>query len=346
MMKSIEKADPAIVVTDLEKTYRGGIEAVKRISFRIERGEIFGFLGPNGAGKSTTIMMLTTLIRPTGGSAIVNGLDIVKDSYRVRTQLGYVSQELAVDDNLTGHENLVLQARFYHIPRSQIASRIDEVLKLVGLGDRAHDRVEFYSGGMRKRLDIACGLIHRPSVLFLDEPTLGLDIQTRHEIWHYIERLRSENKMTIFLTTHYMDEADALCDRIAIIDRGVIKAIDVPGTLKDQLGGDVIFFRFADAPQSATASALAALQALPDVKELSQRSEGEHVVVARNGDFLLPQIFDVAQDNGVKIESVTLKRPTLDDVYLSHTGRGLRDEVGGSGEAVKKQMFAMRRARR
>ena len=209
-MRPMKTTDPAIAVTDLQKTYRGGIEAVRGISFQIERGEIFGFLGPNGAGKSTTIMMLTTLIRPTGGSAIVNGLDIVKESYRVRTQLGYVSQELAVDDNLTGYENMILQARFYHIPKSQINARIDEVLELVGLNDRAHDRVEFYSGGMRKRLDIACGLIHRPSVLFLDEPTLGLDIQTRHEIWHYIEQLRSDNKMTIFLTTHYMDEALSL----------------------------------------------------------------------------------------------------------------------------------------
>ncbi len=343
-MEQVKKAHPAIEVTDLKKTYRGGIEAVRGISFQVERGEIFGFLGPNGAGKSTTIMMLTTLIKPTGGHATVNGLDIVKESYRVRTQLGYVSQDLAVDDNLTGRENMILQAHFYHIPKPQVNARIDEVLELVGLRDRADDRVEFYSGGMRKRLDIACGLIHRPSILFLDEPTLGLDIQTRHEIWRYIERLRSESQMTIFLTTHYMDEADALCNRIAIIDCGQIKAIGTPAALKDQLGGDVIFLRFNNLSGPAAAS-LEAISALPGVKKLSHRGK-EHVVVAKNGDFLLPRIFEVAQNKGAKIESVILKKPTLDDVYLAHTGRGLRDgEVAGK-EEVKRQVRRMRRARR
>ncbi len=337
-------AAPAIEVIDLKKTYRGGIEAVKGISFQVEKGEIFGFLGPNGAGKSTTIMMLTTLIKPTGGRAAVDGFDVVKEAYRVRTRLGYVSQDLAVDDNLTGRENLILQAHFYHIPRSQLKARIDEVLELVGLRERCDDRVEFYSGGMRKRLDIACGLIHRPSILFLDEPTLGLDIQTRHEIWRYIEKLRSENKMTIFLTTHYMDEADALCDRVAIIDRGVIKAIDAPSALKDQLGGDVIFFRFSDGSGDAAAATMAALRELPGVKEISQHGE-EKVVVARNGDLLLPQIFEAAQKNGARIESVTLKRPTLDDVYLAHTGRALREGAGGK-EEFRRQRMAMRRARR
>ena len=338
-------ATPAIEVIDLKKIYRGGIEAVKGISFQIERGEIFGFLGPNGAGKSTTIMMLTTLIKPTGGRAAVDGLDVVKDAYRVRTRLGYVSQDLAVDDHLTGRENLILQAHFYHIPRYQIKARIDEVLELVGLSERCDDRVEFYSGGMRKRLDIACGLIHRPSILFLDEPTLGLDIQTRHEIWRYIERLRSENKMTIFLTTHYMDEADALCDRIAIIDRGVIKAIDAPAALKDQLGGDVIFFRFSEGSGDAAAATLAAMRKLPGVKEISQRGE-ENVVVARNGDLMLPRVFEAAQKNGARIESVTLKRPTLDDVYLAHTGRALRDQAADGKEEAQKQRVRMRRARR
>lgn len=344
-MEQIKTADPAIEVIDLKKTYRGGTEAVKGISFKIERGEIFGFLGPNGAGKSTTIMMLTTLIKPTGGRAMVNGLDVVKDAYRVRTRLGYVSQDLAVDDHLTGRENMILQARFYHISRPQIKARIDEVLELVGLSDRCDDRVEFYSGGMRKRLDIACGLIHRPEVLFLDEPTLGLDIQTRHEIWRYIERLRSENKMTIFLTTHYMDEADALCDRIAIIDRGLIKAIDAPAVLKDQLGGDVIFFRFSDGTAETAAATLTALRDLPGVQDLSRRG-AENIVVAKNGDFLLPQIFDAAQKNGAKIESVTLKRPTLDEVYLAHTGRALRDQAADGKEEAQKQRVRMRRARR
>ncbi|HHX86913.1 MAG TPA: ATP-binding cassette domain-containing protein [Firmicutes bacterium] len=333
-----------MVVNELAKTYSGGIEAVNGISFQVKSGEIFGFLGPNGAGKSTTIKMLTTLIRPTGGTATVNGLDVVKDAYRVRNQLGYVSQDLAVDDSLTGRQNLILQAAFYHIPRQQADKRILELLDLVGLSDRRHDRVESYSGGMRKRLDIACGLIHRPRILFLDEPTLGLDIQTRHEIWRYIERLRSEYQMTIFLTTHYMDEADTLCDRIAIIDRGLLKVIDSPSTLKSRLGGDVIFFRFGSTSERVAAATVEALKALPDVKEVTL-SGREQVVVAKNGSSLLPQIFDIARVKGARIDSVTLKRPTLDEVYLAHTGRALRDKQPGK-EDVQRQMMAMRRARR
>ncbi|MEW5866451.1 MAG: ATP-binding cassette domain-containing protein [Bacillota bacterium] len=336
--------DVTIDVRGLSKTYPGGIEAVKGVSFQVRRGEVFGFLGPNGAGKSTTIMMLMTLIRPTSGVATVNGFNIIKDPYRVRMQLGYVSQDLAVDDNLTGRENLRLQAGLYHLSKEEAEARISEVLELVGLRERCDDRVESYSGGMRKRLDIACGLIHRPRILFLDEPTLGLDIQTRHEIWRHIERLRSENEMTIFLTTHYMDEADALCDRIAIIDRGVIKAIDSPATLKSQLGGDVIYLRFDAACEHATAATLEALKELPEIKEISPRGE-EHVVVARNGDWLLPRIFETAQEKGARINSVSLKRPTLDDVYLAYTGRTLRDGQG-SREEAHRQMIAMRRIRK
>ncbi|NLG80344.1 MAG: ATP-binding cassette domain-containing protein, partial [Firmicutes bacterium] len=280
MSASVERAeadarvdDVIIDVQELRKTYPGGIEAVKGISFQVMKGEVFGFLGPNGAGKSTTIMMLTTLLRPTGGTAVINGFDIAKAPYEVRMQLGYVSQDLAVDDNLTGRENLRLQAGFYHIPKDQVNARINEVLELVGLADRADHLVESYSGGMRKRLDIACGLIHRPRVLFLDEPTLGLDIQTRREIWRHIERLRRENSMTMFLTTHYMEEADTLCDRIAIIDRGVIKAIGSPGALKAQLGGDVIYIRFDEAHADRIGETVEALRALPEVKEIRARRD-------------------------------------------------------------------------
>lgn len=338
--------DEVIVdVKGLSKTYPGGIEAVKDISFQVRRGEVFGFLGPNGAGKSTTIMMLITLIRPTSGTATVNGFDIAKHRYRVRTQLGYVSQDLAVDDSLTGRENLRLQAGLYHLPRAEAEARIDEVLELVSLKDRSDDRVESYSGGMRKRLDIAAGLIHRPRVLFLDEPTLGLDIQTRREIWRHIERLRTESNMTIFLTTHYMDEADALCDRIAIIDRGEIRAVDSPAALKSRLGGDVISLRFDEgADRDRIEEAVEALRALPEVKEVSRRGE-DHVVVARNGDSLLPRVFETAQGKGARIASVSLKKPTLDDVYLAYTGRALRDEQGGKEEA-RRLMLAMRRIRR
>ncbi len=422
MSASVERAeadarvdDVIIDVQELRKTYPGGIEAVKGISFQVMKGEVFGFLGPNGAGKSTTIMMLTTLLRPTAGTAVINGFDIAKAPYEVRMQLGYVSQDLAVDDNLTGRENLRLQAGFYHIPKDQVNPRINEVLELVGLADRADDLVESYSGGMRKRLDIACGLIHRPRVLFLDEPTLGLDIQTRREIWRHIERLRRKNRMTMFLTTHYMEEADTLCDRIAIIDRGVIKAIGSPGALKAQLGGDVIYIRFDEAHADRIAETVEALRALPEVKEIrahrddmrdiggkAQDGSGgrvlacegrggglaggdtgsgsgardrdmpgaglpdtgapvgslrggemqggsadylEYTIVARDGNLLLPRIFETVQAKGTRIASVSLKKPTLDDVYLAYTGRALRDEHG-SREDARRFMMAMRRVRR
>jgi len=261
----------------LTKVYPGGIVAVNNVSFSVNEGEIFGFLGPNGAGKSTTIAMLTTLISPTKGTATINGIDITRHAYQARLELGFVSQDLAVEDALSGYDNLRLQAGFYHIPRTEAQVRIAEVLKMVDLTARAKDKAETYSGGMRKRLDIACGLIHRPRILFLDEPTLGLDIQTRREIWKYINTLREEIKMTIFLTTHYMDEADSLCDRVAIIDRGIIKTLDTPAALKDALK-----------------------------KEIEQ--------------------------------------PTLDDVFLHHTGKEMREDYSNKEAAFKSRMI-MRRAR-
>jgi len=262
----------------LTKVYKGGILAVDHVSFTVKEGEIFGFLGPNGAGKSTTISMLTTLISPTEGTAIVSGIDISRSPYQARLEIGYVSQDLAVEDALTGYENLKLQAGFYHIPKKEAEQRIDEVLTLVDLKNRAKDKAETYSGGMRKRLDIACGLIHRPRLLFLDEPTLGLDIQTRREIWKYVNHLREEIKMTIFLTTHYMDEADSLCDRIAIIDRGVIKTLDTPANLKASIS-----------------------QEIPN--------------------------------------------PSLDDVFLHHTGHEMRDDNSDKESAIRSRMI-MRRTRR
>jgi ABC-2 type transport system ATP-binding protein len=266
-----------IEAQSLSKQYKGGVLAVDNVSFTVYEGEIFGFLGPNGAGKSTTIALLTTLLSPTSGTATINGTDIIKYPYRARLELGFVSQDLAVEDALTGYDNLRLQAGFYHLTRAEAASRIGEVLEMVDLTNRAKDKVETYSGGMRKRLDIACGLIHRPRILFLDEPTLGLDIQTRREIWKYVNNLREEIKMTIFLTTHYMDEADQLCDRIAIIDRGVIKTLDTPLALKDAI-----------------------------------RSE--------------------------------IENPTLDDVFLHHTGKEMREDPTSKEEAFKSRMV-IRRAR-
>ncbi|WP_027718886.1 ATP-binding cassette domain-containing protein [Desulfovirgula thermocuniculi] len=332
-----------IEVEGLTKVYARGIVAVKEVTFAVEEGEIFGFLGPNGAGKSTTIMMLTTLIKPTAGRAFVAGFDVVREPGRVRLCIGYVSQELAVDDNLSGRDNLFLQAGFYHLPRGEARARCDELLKMMGLYERADDLVETYSGGMRKRLDIACGLIHRPKVLFLDEPTVGLDTQTRHQIWGYIKALREKYGMTIFMTTHYMEEADALCDRIAIIDRGVIKAVGAPAALKDRLGGDVVTLRFKEAPAEKIREAVAALEGLAGVRGVKHQ-DGDCFIVARGGGELIPQIFQVLQPLGVGVERVTLKRPSLDDVYLYYTGRELRDETGSKEEAMRARML-MRRVR-
>ncbi|MEM4302989.1 MAG: ATP-binding cassette domain-containing protein, partial [Candidatus Caldarchaeum sp.] len=225
----------AIVAEDLVKVF-GKLVAVDRVWLSVREGELFGFLGPNGAGKTTTINILTTLLRPTSGRAVVGGYDVVAQAEKVRRGVGLVPQDLTVDDELTGWENLMLQAGLYHIPKHEARKKAAEVLELVGLMDAAKRKVETYSGGMRKRLELAAGLIHNPEILFLDEPTLGLDVQTRAAIWDYIKRLRKELGMTVFLTTHYMDEADALCDRIAIIDHGRIKALDTPANLKASLG--------------------------------------------------------------------------------------------------------------
>ena len=221
----------SVETRSLSKSF-GAANAINDISFAVESGEIFGFLGPNGAGKSTTIMILTTLLKPTSGQALVFGFDVMTQPKQVRQSIGYVQQESTVDEYLTGRENLLLQARLNHIPKDQINKRIDDILELIELSDKQNDSVVTYSGGMRKRLDIAGGLLHRPKVLFLDEPTVGLDIQTRRKIWEYIKKIHKEFEMTIFLTTHYMEEADQLCDRIGIIDRGEIQVIDSPENMK------------------------------------------------------------------------------------------------------------------
>lgn len=333
----------AIVETEeLTKRYAGGTLAVDRVSFQVRAGEIFGFLGPNGAGKTTTIMMLTTLIRPTSGRAVVCGYDVVAAPHRVRQQLGYVSQDVAVDDNLTGWENLYLQGRLYHVPPAVLKERIADVLATVELEEHAHRPVATYSGGMRKRLDIAAGLIHRPRLLFLDEPTLGLDIQTRSRIWEYIRRLRDEHGLTVFLTTHYMEEADRLCDRVAIIDRGRIVALDTPAALKRSLGGDLITIRLAGT--TATPDLAAGMAALPLVESVRPGADGTFQLVVREGERATPVLLDYLSSRGIRVDSVALKRPTLDDVFLRYTGRQLREEEGAA--AYHRMMRAVRRVRR
>ena len=334
-----------IETTGLTKVFHGGITAVDNVSFSVKEGEIFGFLGPNGAGKSTTIAMLTTLISPTKGNAIVAGMDIAKQPYKVRLAIGYVSQDLAVDDALTGYENLRIQAGFYHISRKEAPARIAEVLKMVELQDRAKDKVETYSGGMRKRLDIACGLIHRPKLLFLDEPTLGLDIQTRREIWKYINRLREETGMTIFLTTHYMDEADSLCDRIAIIDIGKINALDTPANLKSSLGNEIVEFQFSTVDTLEIQAALEKIKALDFVKSVANAGVRGYMAAVNNGEASIPAIFETLKDSKAKISHILFKQPSLEDVFLHYTGREMR-EAGGGKENAAKSRIMMRRMRK
>ena len=330
----------AVEIKSLSKIYEKGFKAVDDISIKVENGEIFGFLGPNGAGKSTTIMILTTLLKPTSGIAHVAGFDVVSQAKQVREMIGYVQQDSTVDEYLTGRENLELQARLNHLQKDSIKSRIDEILNLVELSDRQHDSVIAYSGGMRKRLDIAGGLLHRPKVLFLDEPTLGLDIQTRYKIWEYVKKIHKEYDMSIFLTTHYMEEADKLCDNISIIDHGKIKVTDSPILLKNALGNDVIVFEIdSDTKLESLISEIQEIQLVKDIKTNGQ----EVTVFSTNGNQVMPKIFEISSKIGIKIESISLTKPSLDDVFLSYTGRELRDENGGYNK--KKEREKMRRIR-
>jgi ABC-2 type transport system ATP-binding protein len=331
-----------IKTENLTKIYSSNIKAVDNVSFEVEEEEIYGFLGPNGAGKTTTILMLITLLKPTSGEATVCGFDVAKEQAKVRASIGYVSQDTAVDENLTGRENLLLQGRFYHLPKEVLEKRINEVLEMVDLADRASSLVSTYSGGMRKRLDIAEGLIHRPRVLFVDEPTLGLDIQTRHKIWEYIQRLREESHMTIFLTTHYMDEADKLCDRIGIIDYGQIKVVGEPNELKSQIGGDIITLKFANETNIHANEALAEIKKLSSIENVVPIKNSFNVV-AKDGETTVPKIFEVASKIGATIESISLKRPTLDDVFMAYTGRELREETGNKEDLMKDRIRSWRR---
>lgn len=330
----------AVETKSLSKIYTNGLKAVDDISIKVDNGEIFGFLGPNGAGKSTTIMILTTLLKPTLGAAFVAGYDVVLQAKKVREMIGYVQQDSTVDEYLTGRENLELQARLNHIQKDSIKSRIDEILDLVELSDRQHDSVIAYSGGMRKRLDIAGGLLHRPKVLFLDEPTLGLDIQTRYKIWEYIKKIHKEFDMSIFLTTHYMEEADRLCDKISIIDYGKIKVTDSPTSLKNALGNDVVIFEVdSDTKIQSLIYEIQKMQLVKDIK-----TNGKEVTVfSTNGNEVMPKIFEISAKVGINIESISLTRPTLDDVFLSYTGREIRDESGMYND--KKEREKMRRLR-
>lgn len=328
----------SIETKSLSKIF-GDLRAVDDISFKVEKGEIFGFLGPNGAGKSTTMMILTTLLKPTTGQALVSGFDVVTQPKQVRQSIGYVQQETTVDEYLTGRENLLLQARLNHIPKDQIDARIDEVLELIELSDKQKDPVVTYSGGMRKRLDIAGGLLHRPKVLFLDEPTVGLDIQTRRKIWEYIKKIHKEFEMTIFLTTHYMEEADQLCNRVGIIDGGKIQVIDSPQNMKSAMGNEVISLTLES---DESKSFLSELEKIDLIKKINQ-DQNKIVLFASKGTEVIPKIFQISSDLGIKITSISLTQPTLDDVFISYTGHEIRSEEGGFNR--KREHAKMKRLR-
>ncbi|MBU7043709.1 MAG: ATP-binding cassette domain-containing protein [Theionarchaea archaeon] len=315
-----------IHVTNLCK-YFNGIKAVDGISFSVEKGEIFGFLGPNGAGKTTTIDVLCTLTRPTSGTASVNGFNITECPDDVRRSIGLIFQEPSLDDRLTAEENLDFHGMIYDVPKAMREKRKEELLKMVELWDRKKDQVKTFSGGMKRRLEIARGLLHQPRILFLDEPTLGLDPQTRNHIWKYINHLRDESQMTIFMTTHYMDEAEN-CDRIAIIDHGKIVAIDTPENLKKNVGGDIITIRTSDDEKAEDEiGAKYHLQVRRDAK-------GIHLEIENSEEFIPAFISSFS----THIDAINLRRPTLDDVFLKLTGHEIRDEEGSAKDRLKQHM--------
>ncbi|MDE3086117.1 MAG: ATP-binding cassette domain-containing protein [Acidobacteriota bacterium] len=327
------EAPSAIDVHELARRF-GDLDAVRGVSFEVRAGETFGFLGPNGAGKSTTISMLCTLLAPTSGRALVAGFDVAAQRAEVRKRIGLVFQDTTLDDYLTATENLRFHAELYGVPRAQAAERLRAVLEMVGLWGRRDSLVRTFSGGMKRRLEIARGLLHSPRVLFLDEPTVGLDPQTRAHIWSYINDLRRRESITMFLTTHYMDEAEH-CDRIAIIDEGRIVVIDTPEALKASVGRDRV--------QLQTADPRAAIEALERHFGLeATMSEGAVTVYVASGEQFVPRLF---AELDVAISAVSIARPTLDDVFMNYTGRTIRDAEASSSERMAGSMW-MRAARR
>ncbi len=333
-----ENSDDIIKVEGLTKVFNHSLTAVDHVNFGVKHGEIFGFLGPNGAGKTTTIKMLITVLKPTSGKATILGGDIARQSMDVRAAIGVVPQEYTADEDLTGYENILLCADLYGIPRQVSKKRAMELLELVELTSFKDKRVQTYSGGMRRRLELASGLINRPKVLFLDEPTLGLDVQTRAATWNYVKMLKKEFGMTLFLTTHYLEEADALCDRIAIIDHGKIVVIGTPADLKDSLGGDIISL---SVQKDEDITAL--ISKIDHVKEVRKES-GSYIIKSANGELTAPLIIEALRKNGHVVTKLSLTKPTLNEVYLQYTGKSMRD-AEESRENVMQQRMAMRRAR-
>jgi ABC-2 type transport system ATP-binding protein len=323
--------EPVIQATGLVKKY-GNLEAVRGIDLEVRPGEIFGFLGPNGAGKSTTISILCTLLLPTAGTARVAGIDVVREPARVRRRIGLVFQEPSLDDQLTGRENLEFHAYIYSVPSDIRRGRIDQMLELLQLTDRASSQVRTYSGGMKRRLEIARGMLHEPQVLFLDEPTLGLDPQTRRSIWTHLNELRSRTGITIFMTTHYMDEAE-YCNRIAIIDRGQIVALGTPDELKAKVGGDVV-------TMTSTQAGAAAEEIQKLLRVTPVHDDGTLRMEVPDGKKFVPRL---VRELTVPVDTISMRRPSLDDVFLKLTGHAIRDEEASSTDRMRAMAGRWRR---
>ena len=324
-------------VKNLSKVFDKEIVDVDNVSFQVKKGEIFGFLGPNGAGKTTTIKILTTLLQPTKGQVNIATFDVVKNPDEVRSSIGIVPQALTLDDDLKGMTNLLLSAKLYHVPDKIAKERANELLELVGLKDAAGRDVSTYSGGMRKRLELIIGLIHNPKVLFLDEPTLGLDIQTRSVIWDYLRKLNRENGLTIFITTHYLEEADLLCDRIAIIDQGKVLIEDTPSNLKQKLGGDII-----EISVDNHVKAKELISELDYVEKIDIVGEKLRIK-AEKGNEALPLLLEIYKVNNIKVKTVSLSRPSLDEVFLEYTGKSMRDTgTGFSDNSAMQRLWKSR----
>jgi len=332
-------SEEIIKAEGLTKIFNSNLVAVDHINFSVKAGEVFGFLGPNGAGKTTTINMLITVLKPTEGTAYILGSDISKQNTAVRNIIGVVPQEYTADEDLTGYENIILCADLYGIPREISKKRALELLQLVELTEFKDKRVQTYSGGMRRRLELACGLINRPKLLFLDEPTLGLDVQTRAATWNYVRMLKKEYGMTLFLTTHYLEEADALCDRIAIIDHGKIVVIGTPEELKNSLGGDIITLSIQ---QNVDITNL--MKKIEHVKEVKKENTS-YIIKTGNGEVTAPLIIEALRKEGYVVTKLSLTKPTLNEVYLHYTGKSMRDTADESSESVMARQIVMRRAR-
>jgi ABC-2 type transport system ATP-binding protein len=328
-----------IEAENLTKVYKGKVKAVDHISFSVDEGEIFGFLGPNGAGKTTTIKMLNTLATITEGRASVAGHDVSREPGATRDSIGVVPQELTADDELNGTENLVLTARLHHVDHDAARKRTSELLKLVDLEQAATRKVRTYSGGMRRRLQLAMGLVHMPKVLFLDEPTLGLDIQTRKKMWDYIGHLNRERGLTVFMTTHYLEEADSLCNRIAIIDQGTIKISGSPSQLKEKVGGDILTLELSEEASDLSDF----FRSVPEVSEVQRTGQIYRIKLPKT-EKALPAIVEGVVKKNLEIKEISFTKPTLDQVFLEVTGHSMRDEDASESDSLLQNVM-MERAR-